>query len=274
MSGELISHAGTADFDVAVLERSQEQAVLVDFWASWCAPCRQLAPVLEDLAARLDGALAVVKVDTDAEQEIAARYGIRSLPTLMVFRHGEAVAQAVGAQPLAALERLVKPHLARDTDGPIAAAHAALGLGDLATAVTELERARAMDASDYRVHFALAELYLGQGRSEDARVLLAELPANLQVGGEIAPLNARLSLADAATAVEGDDGLATAYRAAVQAAVAGDFDKAVEDLLAMLPRQRSWHDGSVRKTLVDIFNVLGADERVKAWRTRMARSLN
>ena len=274
MSSEFVSHAGAADFDAAVLARSHEQAVLVDFWASWCAPCRQLAPVLEDLATRLDGALAVVKVDTDAEQELAARYGIRSLPTLVVFRHGEAVGQAVGAQPLAALERLVKPHLARATDEAVAAAHAALGLGDMNSAVAELERAHAIDASDYRVHFALAELYLSLGRIDETRKLLAELPANLQVGSEIAPLNARLSLADAAGDDLGDDEVAQAYRSAVQAAVSGDFEIAVEALLAMLPRQRTWRDGAVRKTLVDVFNVLGDDERVKAWRTRMARSLN
>lgn len=274
MSEALVSHAGAADFAAAVLERSHEQAVLVDFWAAWCAPCRQLAPVLEDLATRLDGALAVVKVDTDAEQELAAQYGIRSLPTVVVFRNGEAVAQAVGAQPLAALERLVKPHLARATDGPIAAAHAALALDDLATAVAELESAHALDASDYRVHFALAEIYLSDGRIDETRALLAELPANLQVGNEIAPLNARLRLADAATATVGEDEVASAYRAAVKAAVEGDFDKAVEDLLALLPRHRAWQDGAVRKTLVDIFNVLGSDERLKNWRTRMARSLN
>ncbi len=274
MNGAFVSHAGAAEFASAVLERSHEQAVLVDFWAGWCAPCRQLAPVLEDLATRLDGALAVVKVDTDAEQELAARYGVRSLPTLMVFRGGEVVAQAVGAQPLAALERLVKPHLARVTDGTIAAAHAALGLGDLLTAVAELERAHTIDATDYRVQLALAELYLNQGRIDEARALLAELPANLQVGDEIAPLKARMSLADAAAVAVGDDEVAVSYRTAVQTAVGGDFEGAVEALLAMLPHLRSWQDGAVRKTLVDIFKVLGADERVKGWRTRMARSLN
>ncbi len=274
MSGNHVSHAGAADFESAVLKRSHEQAVLVDFWASWCAPCRQLAPVLEDLATRLDGALAVVKVDTDAEQALATQYGVRSLPTVMVFRNGEVVAQAVGAQPLAALERLVTPHLARATDGLLAAAHAALALGDLASAVAELERAHDMDATDYRVHLALAELYLSQGRIDETRALLAEMPANLQVGDEIAPLKARLSLADAVNVAVGEDEVAVAYHAAVQAAVGGDFDKAVDDLLAMLPRQRAWQDGAVRKALVDIFNVLGADERVKAWRTRMARSLN
>ena len=274
MSGANVSHASAADFESAVLTRSHEQAVLVDFWASWCAPCRSLAPVLEDLATRLDGALAVVKVDTDAEQELAARYGVRSLPTLMVFRNGEAVAQVVGAQPLAALERLVVPHLARATDGLLAAAHAALALGDVASALAELERAHAIDSTDYRVQLALAELYLSQGRIDETRALLAELPANLQVGDEIAPLKARLSLADAASATVGEDEVAVAYRAAVRAVAGGDFDQAVEDLLALLPRQRAWQDSAVRKTLVDIFSVLGADERVKGWRTRMARSLN
>ena len=274
MNSPFVSHAGAADFDSAVLTRSHEQAVLVDFWASWCAPCRSLAPVLEDLAARLDGALAVVKVDSDAEQALAAQYGVRSLPTLIVFRNGEAVAQVVGAQPLAALERLVKPHLARATDALLAAAHAALGLGESATAVAELERAHALDATDYRIQLALAELYLGRGQFEETRALLAELPANLQVGDEIAPLKARLNLADAASATPGEDEVAVSYRAAVQAAVVGDFDGAVEDLLALLPRQRGWADGAVRKTLLDIFNVVGDDERVKGWRTRLARSLN
>ena len=274
MNSPFVSHAGAADFDSAVLMRSQEQAVLVDFWAAWCAPCRALAPVLEELATRLDGALAIVKVDTDAEQALATQYKVRSLPTLMVFRHGEAVAQVVGAQPLAALERLVKPHLARATDGLLAAAHAALGLGDVPTAIAQLERAHGEDGTDYRVHLALAELYIGNGRLDEARALMAQLPANLQVGDEIAPLQARLSLADAASVTADQDEVAVSYRAAVAAAAAGNFDNAVEALLALLPRNRSWQDGAVRKALVDIFNVLGGDERVKAWRTRMARSLN
>ena len=274
MDSAYVSHAGAADFGSAVLQRSHEQAVLVDFWAAWCAPCRSLAPVLEDLATRLDGALAIVKVDTDAQQSLAAQYQVRSLPTLMVFRNGEAVAQVVGAQSLAALERLVKPHLVRATDALLAAAHAALGLGDVAGAIAQLERAHGEDALDFRVHLALAELYLGGGRPDEARALLAQLPANLQVGEEIAPLKARLSLVDAATASAGEDEVAVNYRAAVAAAAGGDFDKAVDDLLALLPRHRAWQDGAVRKALVDIFNILGSDERVKAWRTQMARSLN
>lgn len=274
MADGLVLHASEVDFERRVLEASAERAVLVDFWASWCAPCRALAPVLEDLATRHPEGLAVVKVDTDAEQALASRYGIRSLPTLLVFRHGEVVAQTMGAQPLAALERLIEPHLPRATDALLAAAHAAEALGDAATAIAELERAHDVDASDYRVHPRLAALYVDAGRATEARVLLAALPANLQVDAAVEAVEARLRLAEAAQAAPADDEVALAYRAAVDAAARGDFDTAAEGLLALLPRHRAWQDDAVRKALLDIFNVVGADPRVKGWRTRLARSLN
>ncbi|MGE0861913.1 MAG: thioredoxin, partial [Gammaproteobacteria bacterium] len=191
MANGLVLHASEVDFEQRVLEASAERAVLVDFWAGWCAPCRALAPVLEDLALRHPEGLAVVKVDTDAEQALAARYGIRSLPTLLVFRHGEVVGQSMGAQPLAALERLIEPHLPRATDALLAAAHAAEALGDAATAIAELERAHGLDASDYRVHPRLAALYVDAGRATEARALLAALPANLQVDAAVEAVEAR-----------------------------------------------------------------------------------
>lgn len=131
-----------------------------------------------------------------------------------------------------------------------------------------------MDASDYRVHPRLAALYVDAGRAGEARALLAALPANLQVDPAVEAVEARLRLAEAAQAAPADDEVALAYRAAVDAAARGDFDAAAEGLLALLPRHRAWQDGAVRKTLLDIFNVVGADPRVKVWRTRLARSLN
>ena len=86
-----------SDFETQI-EQHKGLAV-VDFWAAWCAPCRSLAPVVDALADKLDGALAVVKIDTDAEQALAGQFGVRSLPTLMLFRDGRAVGQLVGAQP-------------------------------------------------------------------------------------------------------------------------------------------------------------------------------
>jgi putative thioredoxin len=264
----------TQNFASAVIEGSRRCPVLVDFWAAWCAPCRALAPVLDELAARHGDKLCVAKIDSDAEPALAQQYNVRSLPTLLVFRAGRVVETAVGAQPQSALERLLAPHWPRASDTDFASAQEALAAGDLAGALAALERAHALVGDDYRVHPMLATLYLSHGRLEDARALIACLPANLAMADAVQPLVARLRLADAACDVPEDDPTADAYRSAVAAAAAGEFGRAVDGLMALLPRQRDWRDGLVRKTLVDIFNVLGADQRVKAWRTQLARSLN
>jgi len=135
---------------------------------------------------------------------------------------------------------------------------------DTATLVAAITAARTRTGVDAAL-IAIAAAAAAIATATDADAALA---------GFAAAAAATTRLADAAAGEVGDDDIAQTYRAAVQAAVGGDFDVAVEGLLAMLPRQRVWQDGAVRKTLVDIFNVLGADERVKAWRTRMARSLN
>ncbi|MGH8598009.1 MAG: thioredoxin, partial [Gammaproteobacteria bacterium] len=131
----------TANFTTGVLEASQSRLVLVDFWASWCGPCRSLAPLLEQLAEQLAGKLGVAKIDTDAEPELAGRYGIRSLPTLVLFKHAAMVDQIIGAQPLQALAAFVAKHLDRDSDRLRREAAEKKTRGELAAAISLLEAA-------------------------------------------------------------------------------------------------------------------------------------
>jgi len=263
-----------ASFAESVLEASQRIPVLVDFWAAWCAPCRALTPVLEDLAGRHGDTLRVAKVDTDAEASLSAEYGIRSLPTLLLFRAGRAVTQVVGAQPLSALEAAIAPYLPRPADALIETAAAQISARQHAAAQAVLEDALLLDAEDYRIHPLLAECLIAAGATEEARALLHRLPANVAVDEAVQRVQAQLELVIAAGDAPTDDPASARFQAALQAAARDDFDRAVEDLLELLAAHRDWQDGAIRRALVDIFKVLGEDSRVKAWRTRMARLLN
>ena len=136
---------GTAGFAAAVLERSQALPVLVDFWAAWCAPCRIVAPLLERLAAEYAGLADIVKVDSDAEPELAARYGVRSLPTLALYARGELADALVGAQPEGVVRALLDRHVVRPADRERAAALAAAGAGEVDAALAILEQLAAAE---------------------------------------------------------------------------------------------------------------------------------
>lgn len=109
MAGDLILHLTDDSFDAEI--RSVEGPVLVDFWAAWCAPCREIAPVLEEMAVELRGKATVAKVDVDDNGDLAARFGIRNIPTLLVFKDGRMVDQVVGVLPKEHLLRLIGKHL-------------------------------------------------------------------------------------------------------------------------------------------------------------------
>ena len=275
MANPFVTAANTDNFKSVVIEQSHAHLVMVDFWAEWCGPCKSLAPLIDDLAEKLDGALRVVKIDTDTEQELAGQYGVRSLPTLMLFRDGEVVEQLIGAQPLSVLEGFVAPYVPRETDALLESARAALESQDSESAMNTLERAIEQDPGDYRIHPLLVDLYLDHDRAEDARALISNLPANVSADKAIVRIAARLNLVDTAAGVSaGTDPISREFVVAVGDAVGGDYDESVDALLELLRNERDWKDGAVRKALVDIFNVLDDDPRVKDWRTQMARTLN
>jgi putative thioredoxin len=260
----------TAEFDAAVVERSQARPVLVDFWAAWCGPCRMVAPILEKLAVAYEGRADVVKVDTDAEPEIATRYGVRSLPTLAVFRHGRLADAVIGAQPESVLRDLLDRHVETPSDRERVEALQRAAGGDVDGAVAVLERLVAAEPARTPHLLALVDVLLDAGRAEAATARLQHLPANLETDPEIVRRRARLDLVRAAhgTAQEAA-GLADAARAFLDGRREDAFERWLELLRASATR------GAAQAALRAAFALLGDhDELAVKYRRRMAALLH
>jgi putative thioredoxin len=284
MGSEHVINTSAATFSRDVLEQSQRQPVLVDFWAQWCAPCRSIAPLLEELAGEFAGRLTVAKVDTDVEQELAQSYAVRSLPTLMTFRHGTMVEQIIGAQPAHVLRAAVEKLLPRPGDDLIAEATRLIEIDDMDAAAEKLRAALALDPRNYAVHRLLVRVLARQGAHAEAEQLIDALPVNISADAAFDDVKAALKLARQLPLAEGREAVErrarvgtpdALFQLAVWQAVDGDFDLAMEGLFSLLASHRTWNDGAVHKTILDVFKVMsGDDPRLKTYRTQLARTLN
>ena len=168
------------NFAFAVLEQSAEVPVLVDFWADWCAPCRMLSPILDKLAAELKGKLVVAKVNSDQQQQLAMQYGVRSLPTVKLFRDGRIVDEFMGALPEGQIRSFLDRHMPRESDALVARAQTLIEQGDVDAAGRLLDQAQADDPGNPRVSLALAAFKLSRGAFDEAAAAVEALPFEMQ----------------------------------------------------------------------------------------------
>src|ERR1700736_4591523 len=236
-------------FKATVLDRSQSLPVVVDFWAEWCAPCRQLGPVLEREASKRSGQLELVKLDVDANPTISRAYGIRGIPAVKAFHKGQVVAEFVGAQPAPAVERFLDSLLPSKAE-----LLTEKGDEESLRAALELEPGHA-DAA-----IQLARILLGRGQREDALEILGNVRGSFAVDG----LSSRIRLEQAAV-----PGLGRAFAALD----AGDNEQALEVLIDAISPARGSRD-EIRRVVVGILDELGLDDPLATRsRTRLASAL-
>lgn len=278
-----------ADFEQKVLNASFAAPVLVDFWAEWCQPCRILKPLLEKLAAEYGGRFVLAKVNADENQELSARYGVRGIPAVKAFVNGELADEFTGALPEAQLRAfidLLLPSPAEPLRQQALLAHAE---GDTDTARTLLQRALATDPRNQAAWLDYAELLLNTGALEDAAKLLDDLEHKTDDTVRWEALKARVTLTQSGAADADTDALAAKvgahpddlearFKLANALALNEKYQDALAHLLEIVRRDRDFRDDAARRTMLELFNLLGADARyddlVREYRRELAGLIN
>jgi putative thioredoxin len=285
MSEHILEATGRT-FDTDVLAASRNMPVLVDFWADWCGPCKILAPLLERVANDYAGRARIVKVDTEAEPALASRYGIRSLPTLRAFRHGQAVDEIIGVQPETAIRTMLERYLERPSDRLRAEAARLLGEDRAPEAVLLLEKALRDEPAHDSVRVELIDALIQAGRTDEAERGLSGLPLQAIDAPRLKAVEARLLLAkilvDAPAAGEltgrvaaDASDLQAAHQLAAREFMSGQVEQALDRWLALMRKDRAYGDSLARRSLLAAFTLLeGQDELVNRYRRQLMALLH
>lgn len=274
-SGNILD-VNEVDFEYEVLEFSKNHPVVVDFWAGWCQPCKQLTPLLEKLAREANGEYRLARVDTDANPNLAMKYGVRSLPTVKVFTQGQVSMEFVGMQPEARLREFLG---SITPPSPLSLAlekaFSLLDTHDWAGAETMLAEVQSQDPDSTAALLGLAIAALGQGRGNEALMLLRNFPASREYA------RAQLLLPYAECLVDylhkrlpDESDLDAAFSNSIRLAARGNLPAAIDGMLEILRRDRHFRQDRARLALLGLLELLGpADPQTRQYRAELAAVL-
>jgi len=285
-AGDLIRHGTDASFVADVIEASKVQPVIVDFWATWCGPCRQLTPALEKAVTAAKGAVRLVKIDVDKNPVYAGQLRVQSIPAVFAFVDGKPVDGFMGALPdsqiQAFIQKLTGPKPPSEAEQLLAAGTEALELGDLAGAAHAFAQVLQDEPDNLKALAGLSRCYLLGGDVERAAELVAMAPAGAK-SPELDSVKAALLLAqtpvsntaafEARLAADPKDHEAR-FELAKALAAQGNLQWAADELLALIGQEPGWNDGAARKQLLTIFEAAGPmSDLAKQGRRRLSAIL-
>ena len=242
---EFIKAVSSNDFEKEVIEKSKSTPVLIDFWADWCAPCKQLMPLLHQIVDSLNGSVYLATVDTDKEQELSMNFGIRSLPTVLLMKNGEIVEQFMGVQPESEIRKLLEPHLENSSDKKAETSDAMQKAMDL------INKGQVLDAIPYleqesSLHgkLLLIKIYLQEGEVDKAITSFAKLSSDEQENDEAKTIKVILDLIQ-----QGQKSENTALQQAIDETVSVNPEQGINRLLQLLSEANADEKNEIKQSL-------------------------
>ncbi|MGA7031430.1 MAG: thioredoxin [Pseudolabrys sp.] len=274
-AADMVKDTTTQGFMKDVIEESKHQPVLVDFWAPWCGPCKQLTPVLEKAVKAAKGKVKLTKMNIDEHPAIPGQMGIQSIPAVIAFSNGQPVDGFMGALPesqvMAFLERITKGAVGAEEKDLLKVADTTLAEGNAAGAAELYAQILAADSSNVQALAGLARCYVGTGALDQAKQTLALVPEAKRNDAAVAAARAALEVAEQAKSIGPVADLEQKvlanpldHQARFDLAVAlnanGKREDAVKHLMEIVKRDRKWNDDGARKQLVQFFEAWGATD--------------
>ncbi|MDP4547331.1 MULTISPECIES: thioredoxin [unclassified Marinobacter] len=272
----------TADnFQQKVMDASATTPILVDVWAEWCAPCKQLMPILEKLADEYQGNFLLAKVNADEQQELTSSLGVRSLPTVILVKDGQAVDGFNGAQPESEIRKVLEKHVELPAEDPYEKAHALWEAGDLDGALAILTEMNQKDPENLDVLIDLAQLKAEQGDLETAEQVLESLPPEEKLQTKAKQLAARVKFLKQSGELPAIEGLEQTLEAnpkdpealhqlALHKVLQEQNAEAMDLLIRLMQADSTYKDGVAKTTLVELFEKLGNNNAdVRTYRRKL-----
>jgi len=272
--------ATEALFQELVLEASNIQPVLVDFWATWCQPCQTLKPLLEKLADDYQGKFLLAKVDTEIEKNLANTFNIRSIPAVKLFINGEVVDEFNGALSEVELKKFLEKHISRDSDVFITQAEELFSKGNAEEALELVKKANQIDPGNSRALIVYVLICAAMENFDEAKTVIESMSEENQANPQIVKVKAQIKFHSISKNSETAEKLQekldknpedsqARYKLAALLMIKGQIETALDNLLILIQKDKDYDNGAGRKMIFDIFETLGNDPLVGIYRRKM-----